>query len=242
VGHFRRAHPAGALIARGLLLNIEDPERHLARIGNLSVLFVMATEQEYGPHLRSRIDPLITGVGPVEAAASAGATLAALAHRRARPDLVFTLGSAGSRSLEHAAVYQVASVAYRDMDCSPLGFERGLTPFLDEPAVIAIPHVIPGVAAASLSSGANIVSGAAYDAVGADMVDMESFAVLRAARRFQVPMVGLRGITDGRAELTGLHDWTEYLHIVDKKLASVLDRFGEGVASGTFTLPQSSRS
>jgi adenosylhomocysteine nucleosidase len=108
-------------------------------IGGHSCLFVMATEQEYGPHLKSRIDPLITGVGPVEAAASVGATLAALAHRKALPDLVFTLGSAGSRRLEHAEVYQVASVAYRDMDCSPLGFERGLTPFLDEPAVIADP-------------------------------------------------------------------------------------------------------
>jgi adenosylhomocysteine nucleosidase len=222
-------------------LNIGDPERHVARIGSLSVLFVMATEQEYGPSLKSRIDPLITGVGPVEAAASAGATLAALSHRRQLPDLVFTLGSAGSRQLDHAAVYQVASVAYRDMDCSPLGFERGLTPFLDEPAVIAIPHRIPGVPAATLSSGANIVSGAAYAAIGADMVDMESYSVLRAARRFGLPMIGLRGITDGRTDLTGLHDWTEYLHIIDEKLAGVLDAFGDSVAAGKFSLSEASK-
>ena len=56
--------------------------------------------------------------------------------------------------------------------------------------------------------------------IDADMVDMESFAVLRAARRFGVPMVGLRGISDGRSELTGIHDWTEYLHIIDEKLAA----------------------
>eukprot|EP01036_Dinobryon_divergens_P000086 gene86-101_t len=30
----------------------------------------MATELEYGPELRGRISPLITGVGPIEAAAS----------------------------------------------------------------------------------------------------------------------------------------------------------------------------
>jgi adenosylhomocysteine nucleosidase len=217
-------------------LNIDDPERHVAQIGGQRVLFVMATEHEYGPHLKSRIDPLITGVGPVEAAASVGATLAALAHRKALPGLVFTLGSAGSRRLEHAEIYQVASVAYRDMDCSPLGFERGLTPFLEEPAVVAIPHVIPGVPTATLSSGANIVSGIAYDSIDTDMVDMETYSVLRAARRFKLPMIGLRGISDGRGELTSIHDWTEYLHIIDEKLATALDVFGEHTKAGRFRL------
>jgi adenosylhomocysteine nucleosidase len=222
-------------------LNLDDPERHVARIGELSVLFVMATEQEYGPHLKSRIDPLITGIGPVEAAASTGATLAALSHRGATPDLVFTLGSAGSWSLDQTEVYQVKSVGYRDMDCSALGFERGLTPFLGEPAVIEIPYRIAGVPEATLSSGAKIVSGAAYDTIGSDMVDMETYSVLRVARRFRRPMIGLRGISDGRAKLTGLHDWAEYLHIIDEKLASILDRFGAQVKSGKFRLPEQAK-
>ena len=68
------------------------------------------------------------------------------------------------------------------------------------------------------------------------MVDMESFAVLRAARRFAVPMIGLRGISDGRNDLTGLHDWTEYLHVIDEKLAAALEVFGDHVRSGRFSL------
>jgi len=220
-------------------VSLGDLRRHMIDIGGISVLFVMATEHEYGPHLKARIDPLITGVGPVEAAAATGAALASLSHHGALPDLIFTLGSAGSRHLDHAEIYQVASVAYRDMDCSPLGFERGLTPFLDEPAVIPIAHRIPELPEATLSSGANIVSGAAYDAVGSDMVDMETYAVLRAARRFRLPMIGLRGITDGRAELTGFHDWAEYLHVVDEKLAAALDRFGEHARTGAFDLQNS---
>ena len=217
-------------------MNIDDPERHVATIGEHRVLFVMATEHEYGPHLKKRIDPVITGVGPVEAATSTAATLAVLAHRGTLPDLVFTLGSAGSRKLEHAEIYQVTSVAYRDMDCSALGFERGLTPFLDEPAVISIPHEIPGIPSATLSSGGSIVSGAAYDAIASDMVDMETYAVLRGARRFRVPLVGLRGITDGRAALAGFHDWADYLHIVDEKLAAALDHFAEHVRSGRWQI------
>ncbi len=218
------------------MITSADASPHLLRIGGLSVLFLMATEQEYGDHLKRRIVPLITGVGPVEAAAATAAALAGLRHAGDLPDLVFTLGSAGSRKLEHAGLYQVASVSYRDIDASAVGIDKGLTPFLDHPVVIPIPHRIPDIPAASLSTGGAIISGAGYDAIADDMVDMESFAVLRAAQRFGVPMVGLRGISDGRADLTGLHDWTEYLHILDEKLALALDAFSGHVAAGRFRL------
>ncbi len=209
---------------------------HLSHMGNLAVLFVMATEQEYGHDLRRLITPLITGVGPVEGAAATAAALAGLAAGGTRVDLVFSLGSAGSRRLDHAAIYQIESVSYRDMDASPFGVPKGVTPFLDEPAVVPIPDRIPDIAAATLSTGANIITGAGYDAIDADMVDMESFAVLRAARRFGVPMVGLRGISDGRSDLTGIHDWTEYLHVIDAKLALALEDFAGHVTSGRFQL------
>jgi len=208
----------------------------VASVHGLRILFVMATEQEYGANLKKQIRPLITGVGPVEAAAATAATLADLSHAGHAPDLVFSLGSAGSRKLEHAAIYQISGVAYRDMDASPIGFEKGITPFLDEPAEIPIPHRIANVPVASISTGGAIVSGAAYAAIATDMVDMESFAILRAARRFDIPMIGLRGISDGRNDLTGLDDWTEYLHIIDEKLADTVDDFAGHVANGSFNL------
>lgn len=200
--------------------------------GGLSILFVMATEQEYGPHLRGLIQPLITGVGPVEAAARLAGVLGEMKGQGVLPGLVLSLGSAGSRTLEHAAVYQVASVAYRDMDASALGVETGVTPFLGEPAVAVIPHRLPDIPAASLSTGGTIISGAAYDRIAADMVDMETYAHYRACRLFGLPMIGLRGISDGRADLTGLHDWTEYLHVLDEKLAEIVKRFRQGSYAG----------
>lgn len=209
---------------------------HAQNVGPLTVLFVMATEQEYGAHLRARIRPLITGVGPVEAAAATASMLVALDYAGRRPDLVFSLGSAGSRDLDHAGIYQISHAEYRDMDASLLGFEKGVTPFLDEPPRIEIPLRLPDIPVASIATGASIVSGSGYDAISADMVDMESFAVLRAARRFGIPMIGLRGISDGRSELSGLHDWTEYLHEIDEKLAAVLDDFSDHVSSGRFAI------
>jgi adenosylhomocysteine nucleosidase len=213
-------------------MSAEHPKMHLTAFGGRRFLFVMATQHEYGPHLRRKITPLITGVGPVEAAVATAAALAELAAEKALPDAVVSLGSAGSRTLDHAGLYQIASVSYRDMDATALGFDKGKTPFLDLPVVVSVPARLPGIPSASIATGASIVSGAAYDGIDADMVDMESFAVLRAADRFGVPMIGLRGISDGRADLTGLHDWTEYLHIIDEKLASAVDLMANAITDG----------
>ena len=188
-------------------------------VGNARILYVMAADPEYGPHLKARFEPLICGVGPVEAAVNVTRALAA-----GRPDVVVSLGSAGSRSLEQAEVFQVASVSYRDMDPSPLGFEKGRTPFLDLPAEVDLPHRIEGLPSVRLSTGGAIVSGAAYDLIDADMVDMETFAVLRACMAHDVPLIGLRGVSDGAADLHHYDDWTQYLHVIDEKLADAVDR------------------
>ncbi|HUH09725.1 MAG TPA: 5'-methylthioadenosine/S-adenosylhomocysteine nucleosidase, partial [Brevundimonas sp.] len=156
-------------------------------IYGLTVLPVMAAPAEYGAALQARITPLMTGIGPVEGAIALTAALTRLEAEDALPDLIVSLGSCGSRDLDHAAVYQASSVSYRDMDASPLGFEKGKTPLLDLPAVLPLPCPIPGVPTATLSTGANVVSGAAYDALDAEMVDMETFALLRVAQTFGVP-------------------------------------------------------
>lgn len=200
-------------------------------VGKRRVLFLMAAEAEYGPHLRALFTPLMIGVGPVEAGVSTASALAELAGEGALPDLCVSLGSAGSRTLEQTGIYQVASVRYRDMDATVLGFERGRTPFLDLPAVLPLPCPFPDIPEASLATGASVVSGAAYDGIEADMVDMETFAVLRACQRFGVPLVGLRAVSDGAAELRHIGDWTEYLHVVDRKLAGAAARLEDVLAN-----------
>jgi adenosylhomocysteine nucleosidase len=187
----------------------------------MTILYVMAAEAEYGPCLRARIEPLMTGVGPVEAAIAVTRVLARAEASGTLPRLVVSLGSAGSRQLEQCGVYQASSVSYRDMDASPLGFPKGQTPFLDLPPILPL-MTVPGLPTATLSTGANIVSGAAYDGIAAEMVDMETYAVLRACQAFAVPLLALRGISDGATELAHVGDWTQYLHIIDQKLADAV--------------------
>jgi adenosylhomocysteine nucleosidase len=200
--------------------------------GGKSILFVMAVDAEYGSQLKKRFTPLFTGVGPVEAGVKTANALSRLDAANNRPDLVVSLGSAGSRVLEQTEIYQASSVDYRDMDASPLGFEKGLTPFLDLPARLELPLRVPNIPAARLSTGANIVTGAAYDPIEAEMVDMESYACLRAAMMHQIPMIALRGISDGADELHHIDGWTEYLHIIDEKLALAVDEIFKAIDLG----------
>ena len=125
--------------------------------------------------------------------------------------MVVSLGSAGSAELEQCGLYQASSVSWRDMDATALGFEPGTVPYLDQPAVIPLGPFVPGIPLATLSTGGDIVSGAVYDLIDADMVDMETYAVLRACQRFGLPLIALRGISDGDRELGSLADWTQYL-------------------------------
>ncbi len=107
------------------------------------LLYVMAVDAEYGRHLAKLFTPVMIGVGPVEAAANLAYALGSLIHAGKKPDLVVSLGSAGSAKLAQAEVFQVSSVSYRDMDASPLGFEKGATPFLDLPTVVELPIYVP---------------------------------------------------------------------------------------------------
>ena len=195
----------------------------LSSFGPKTALCVMAAEPEYGPALRARIRPLITGVGPVEAAAAVAHALALLQAEGALPDVLISLGSAGSRTLDHARVYRVASVSYRDMDASALGFPKGETPYPRIPAVLALIDGPAGLPTARLATGASVISGTAHDTIDADMVDMETFAVVRASARFDVPVLGLRGVSDGRSDLSRLEHWTDALAEVDLRLAEALD-------------------
>jgi adenosylhomocysteine nucleosidase len=208
----------------------------IERVAGTSILFVMAVDAEFGPQLQRLFTPFMTGVGPVEAGVEMGAELSRLQAQNALPELVVSLGSAGSRMLEQTEIYQAVSVSYRDMDASALGFEKGATPFLDLPVTVPMPLRVPGIREASLSTGAAIISGAAYDAIAAEMVDMETFAVLRACQRFGVELIGLRGISDGAAELKHVSDWTEYLHVIDEKLAAAVGLLEAAIENGSLRI------
>lgn len=211
-------------------------QEFLKNCGSKKILFLMAAKSEYGPQLQKLFMPVFIGIGPVEAAVQTTAILGRLQQEGALPDLVVSLGSAGAQNLYQTEIYQVSSVSWRDMDATFLGFAKGVTPFLDLPATLPMPCLLPNVPTASLSTGANIVSGSAYDAIATDMVDMETYAVLRACQNFSVPLIGFRGISDGCEELSHINDWQQYLHIIDEKLANIIIELEQTIVQPSFSL------
>lgn len=115
-------------------------------------------------------------------------------------------------------------------------FPREPRPSSILPATVPLSLRIPGIREATLSTGGTVISGAAYDAVGEDMVDMETFAVLRACQGFEVPLLAFRGISDGAAELKHVNDWKEYLHVIDEKLADAVGLFETALRDGSVSL------
>lgn len=187
------------------------------------VLFVMASKAELGGALSARIDPLICGIGVVEAGIRLTQHLAGLAAEASLPQLVVSLGSAGSARLQQGRVYQVASVSWRDLDVSALGFPRNQLPFSGQPAQIALPALLPGQPVATLSTGSDYVAGTVWADIAEDMADMETYAIARACQRFSVPLLGLRGVSDGSAELEQYRHWQEALPVIDRRLAEAVD-------------------
>ncbi len=204
----------------------------LLDVAGRRLLFVMATDHEYGEELQRRFRPLITGVGPVESAAVLAGALARLEVDGRLPDLVVSAGSAGSATLARGGVFCVSQVSWRDVDASALGIPAGVTPFLGIDPVQILPWQVPGLASASLSTGSDIVTGSRYDQIEADMVDMETWAVLRVCQRAGVALVGLRGISDGRDDLEEMSDWTDMLTVIDRELATAVDRLTGAVGDG----------
>ena len=47
--------------------------------------------------------------------------------------------------------------------------------------------------------------------------------------------LGLRGISDGKAQVSHIDDWTEYLHIIDEKLAAAVQLLEAGIEDGTLS-------
>jgi adenosylhomocysteine nucleosidase len=156
----------------------------------MDTIILIAIPEE-APGLTSHPAVFFTGVGKVNAA-----ILTAVLIERHRPSTVINFGTAGGITLS-SGLHQVTRFVQRDMMCDALGFEPGQTPFES--------HVALGTPGVTCGSGDSFVNDPAQS-LGADLVDMESYAIAKACANSNTRFLCFKYVSD-QADSTAPDDW-----------------------------------
>ena len=143
-------------------------------------------------------DKVITGIGPVLAAANT-----AMAIASCHPDVVVSVGTAGSAgSLAIGDIVSFGSVISPDADLSAYGLKRGITLLPDHRKLSSIS--LDRSSRYVLSSSSALASEAVD---GVDAFDMEGYGVAVAAFCASVPCLAVKAITDIVGIRTEMNDY-----------------------------------
>lgn len=160
-------------------------------------LLVVALEEE-ATHLHvSELPILVTGAGKVNAAIAVSSILA-----EASPTRVVNLGTAGALQDGMAGTHVIGTVVQHDLDDAALFALSGL--HFGEPVQVAAegPRLVTGdVFVSDADTRARL-------AQLADLVDMEGYAVARAAVHAGVPVTLVKEVSDNADETAG-RSWRE---------------------------------
>jgi adenosylhomocysteine nucleosidase len=164
----------------------------------MQAMIILTALIEEIPTLHKEERVFVTGLGKVNATLQA--TKLILEHK---PTLVINFGTAGSVSSEYShGLVECTGFVQRDMDCSPLGFEKYKTPFEDGHHMIGTPGIICG-------TGDSFVTNSKLP--GVDIVDMEAYAIAKVCRDFNIQFRCFKYISDNADENAG-DDWNKFEH------------------------------
>ncbi len=176
----------------------------------MSVLVVSATAAE-AVHVPAGTQLLVCGIGKVEAAVRTSEAIA-----RLRPDLVVNIGTCGALREGVSGLFEPSAVLNHDFDAAgirALGYD-----VTDELSV-------PGGDGSVLATGDRFVSDPVVRdglAQRASLVDMEGYAVVRAAQAHGVP-VRLAKVVSDSADESAL-EWNAVVDACARRLGEWLDR------------------
>ena len=162
---------------------------------------------------------VVTGVGPVLAAASVAAAI-----ERFHPDIIVSTGTAGSfGTLSSGDVVSFGSVIFPDADLTAYGLKRGETLLASHRILSSIPldSASSLVLATSSSFASSVIE-------GADAADMEAYGVAVAAYNAGIPCLAVKGITDRVGERMEMKEYfsvrKQLLPLLEKKVSEIIQQ------------------
>ena len=173
-------------------------------------LIVCALEAETQGQLKE-YDALYTGVGKVNATIRLMERLGGIFLSREGamlPSVVINYGTAGSRRIEKKTLVDCTKFIQRDMDVTGLGFQRGETPFEDQPPIV-IQTLSPfNPIGRNLTCGTGDNFAEDKSQYYGEVVDMEAYALAKVCTYYGVPFISFKYISDG-ADDSAHDDWKE---------------------------------
>ena len=171
------------------------------------ILIVSALHQEI-PKIDGELENypiLFTGVGKVNATYELIKVLL-----RDDYDLVINYGTAGSKALPIGELVDCTKFVQRDMSVMQLGFMELQTPY-ESPNSIVITSTSefnPIDKRQVCGTGDSFVDDVKKENLYVNVFDMESYALAKVCRNFDVPFISFKYITDNANEHSA-KDWTE---------------------------------
>lgn len=147
------------------------------------------------PKLQKRIDVFFTGVGKVNAAISAATLI-----ERYKPKRVFNFGTAGGITVDHGGIYKCTTFSQRDY------FVSGV--FVPQELASAPINLRGG--GLHLSTGDNFVTDSSA-CPGADLVDMEGYAIAWACWKAGVEFICHKYVSD-KADANAAESFGDNIH------------------------------
>ena len=158
-----------------------------------NTLIVVALEDELPRSLVKDWRVIYTGIGKVNAVIETG-----IAVEEEKPGFILNFGTAGSSRENITGLHEVTLFKQRDMDLSPLGFDKGITP-LDDIADISL-----GRDGLSCGTGDTFVKG--EQEVVTDLYDMEAYALAKFCLKKQIDFYCYKYVSD-QANKDAPKDW-----------------------------------
>ena len=160
---------------------------------------ILAAIPEELPTLNKNDNVFFTGLGKINAAMSVTKHII-----QSQPEIIYNYGTAGSTK-DIKGLVECGTFIQRDIDCTPLGFEKFQTPFEPDDDILlrSTTHdMVPNLL--TCSTGDNFVTDDLDHE--ADVVDMEAYAIAKVCKKFDVSFRCFKYISD-KTNQDSSNDW-----------------------------------
>ncbi|MFP9100004.1 nucleosidase [Flavobacterium sp. RHBU_24] len=180
------------------MLHTSVDNSHIKQLLNDNPLYVFALESEAANEFADE-KPLFVGVGKLNAMYH---LMKRIQHEK--PGIIVNLGSAGSLEHNRGSIVCCTGFVQRDMDVTPLGFDKYHTPFATHEPVLLNGLKAEGFPLGICGTGDSFVVN--HDTADYNVIDMEAYAMAWLALHENIPFLSLKYISDG-ADGAAAEDW-----------------------------------